>query len=266
MGTEPASTGRHGGHRAAVLKPDNLYRQIGDRFNELFPEEGEFAFLYDRGGRGAMPPLLMALVTVFQMLEKIPDRLASEYVASRIDWKYALHLPLDYGGFHWTDLLAFRQRLGEHGQERWFYDRFLAQLQSLGLVKRRGKVRTDSTYVLGVVERLSQLELVTESIRLAVQAVGAADAVWSETMLPASFQERYQSPQSDYRLSQAEVRQRLVQAGRDGFWLLAQLERSAAPPAPVTGRPHPAPSAEAAVSRGPGGAAEREAADRGRRD
>jgi hypothetical protein len=38
----------------------------------------------------------MALVTVFQMLERIPDRLAAELVISRIDWKYALHFPLTY--------------------------------------------------------------------------------------------------------------------------------------------------------------------------
>ena len=44
-------------------------------------------------------------------------RAAAEFVASRIDWKYAPHLPLDYPGFHWTDLLAFRNRLREHQQE-----------------------------------------------------------------------------------------------------------------------------------------------------
>ena len=220
----PADTAAVG---QAVLKPDNVYRQIGDRFDELFPQESEFAFLYDTCGRGAMPPLLMALVTVLQMLEKVPDRLAAEYVASRIDWKYALHLPLTYAGFDWSDLWAFRQRLWTHQQERLLYDRFLGQLQELGLIKRRGKQRTDSTHVLAVVERLSQLELVGESLRLALQAVLACAPQWAEQQLPASFQDNYSQPRSEYGLSQTEVRERLVQAGQDGFWFLAQLERAA---------------------------------------
>lgn len=213
----------------AVLKTDNIFRQIGERFDELFPEEGELAFLYDSQGRGAMPPLLMALVTVFQMLEKVPDRQAAEYVASRIDWKYALHLPLTYTGFHWTDLLAFRKRLWEHRQERLLYDRFLARLQQLGLVKRRGKMRTDSTHVLAVVERLSQLELITETIRVALRAVILTAPAWAEQMLPDTFQEIYSDPQSEYGLSGAEVSKRLQQVGRDGYWFLGQIERLAPP-------------------------------------
>jgi transposase len=210
-----------------VLKADNVYRQIGDRFDALFPPENEFACLYDTLGRGALPPLLSALVTVFQMLEKVPDRQAAEFVASRLDWKYALHLPLDYAGFHWTDLLAFRQRLWEHQQERLLYDHFLARLQAQGLIKRRGQMRTDSTHVLGVVERLSQLELVSESLRLALRAVTAQAPDWAERLLPASFRETYSQPQSEYGLSQSQVRSKLLQAGQDGFWFLAQLDRTA---------------------------------------
>jgi transposase len=211
-----------------VLKAESVYRQIGDHFDALFPQDSEFAFMYDEQGRGAIPPLLVGLVTAFQMLEKVPDRAAAEFVASRIDWKYALHLPLNYPGFHWTDLLAFRNRLREHQQERLLFDQILAKLQGLGLLKARGKMRSDSTQVLAVIERLSQLELVTESIRMALRAVTelAPDGVAS--LLPASFQETYSRQQSEYGLSQAQVRGRLVQAGQDGFWFLAQLARTAA--------------------------------------
>jgi IS5 family transposase len=210
-----------------VLKADNVYRQIGDRFDELFPPESEFAFMYEVTGRGAISPLLAALVTVFQMMEKVADRAAAEFVASRIDWKYALHLPLGYAGFHWTDLLAFRTRLREHDQERLLFDRILVKLREQGLIKTRGKMRTDSTHVLAVIERLSQLELVCESIRLALQAVTECLPDWVETTLPPSLEERYSQRQSEYGLSQAQVRKQLVQAGQEGFWFLAQLERSA---------------------------------------
>lgn len=219
----PEDTARLG---QKILKAGNFYRQIGELFDSLFPKEEVFAELYESTGRGAIPPLLMVLVTVFQMLESVPDRVAAEWVVSRIDWKYALHLPLDYAGFHFTDLHAFRQRLLAHGRERWFLDELLVRLKKMGLIKRRGKIRTDSSRLLGVVERLSQLELVTESIRVALRAVSAVEPEWIEKNVPASFREVYEQRHSEYGLSEREVDERLVKAGKDGFWFLAQVEQS----------------------------------------
>jgi transposase len=176
-----------------VLAEDNAYRQIGDRFDELFPMEGIFAPMYAETGRGAISPLLLSLVTVFQMLDKVPDRVAAEMVSTRIDWKYALHLSLLYKGFHFTDLYAFRVRLLEHGQERLIFDQILANLKALGLLKPRGKMRTDSTHILAVV--------------------------------PA-FQEAYSQRQWQYGLSDSKVKKRLAQVGKDGFWFVAQVDQS----------------------------------------
>jgi len=210
----------------ALFAPENTYRQIGDRFDELFPDESVFAGMYDDRGRGAISPLLLALVTVFQMLEKVADRQAAQWVVSRLDWKYALHLSLDYAGFHFTDLSAFRQRLLEWDQERLVFDQVLQRLKGLGLIKQRGKVRTDSTHLLGVVERLSQLELVTESIRVALKAVLAAATEWATEKLPPSFRETYSKRQKEYGLSVSEIGEKLMQAGQDGFWFLAQIDQS----------------------------------------
>ena len=213
-----------------VLFPEtNPYRLLGDHFNELFPEESVFAPMYAETGRGALPPLLMALVTVFQMLEKVPDRLAAQQVVSRMDWKYALHLPLTYPGFHFTDLSAFRQRLFDHAQERLLFEQLLLKLKELGLLKAQGKMRTDSTHVLGVVERLSQLELLRETLRMAVLATTAAATDWVAATLPPAFRDAYRELQSAFGLSASEVLAQSVQAGQDGFWFLAQVERSAPP-------------------------------------
>jgi len=210
-----------------VLALDNIYRQTGDRFAELWPDQSVFAPMYSDIGRGGIPPLLLSLVTVFQAQEKLPDRIAAAMVASRIDWKYALHLPLTYRGFHFTDLLAFRQRLEEHGQERLVFDEFLKQLQALGLVRRRPHVRTDSSHVLGRVHRLGQLELITESLRVALEATAKVAAEWCEQALPPTLRQAYSERQGEYGLSDAEAKTRLIEAGKDAFWFLAQVDRSA---------------------------------------
>jgi transposase len=191
------------------------------------PTEERFAPLYSERGRGAISPLLLALVTVFQMLEKVPDRAAARYVVTRFDWKYALHLPLGYTGFHFTDLSAFRERLLQHGQERWLFDYLIEQLKARGLLKARGKVRTDATHVVALMNRLSQLELVRESLRTTLEALDEVAPDWVSEMVPEAFSESYAQRQNDYRLSERQIMEQLRRAGHDGYWLLAQIDRGA---------------------------------------
>jgi transposase len=87
-------------------------------------------------------------------------------------------------------------------------------------------MRTDSTHLLAVVERLSQYELVAESLRMAVLAVDDAAEEWSEEALPEAYFQAYSQRQSEYGLSEHQVKERLVKAGRDGFWFLAQVDHS----------------------------------------
>jgi transposase len=170
---------------------------------------------------------LLSLVTVFQMLEKVTDRIAAEMVSTRMDWKYALHLPLLYTGFHFTDLYAFRVRLFEHGAERLVFEQLMTRLKTMGLVKKRGKMRSDSTHMLGVVQRLSQLELVTESLRVAVRAAVEGCATWCDRVLPPAFQEAYEQRQWEYGLSDAQVKVKLAKAAADGFWFLRLVNTTA---------------------------------------
>jgi transposase len=210
-----------------LLPKDNLYRQIGDRFNELFPEESVFDAFHDTAGRGVIPRLLLALVTVLQMMERVPDRTAADFVVSRLDWKYALHLPLGFTGFHFTNLNHWRALLEKKQDERVFFDELVHKLQAAGLIKNRGKMRTDSTHILAVVQRLGQMELVSETVRLALRATTEVASDWVEQTVPGDLQERYSERQREYGLTGDEVRRKLVLAGTDGFRLLDYVDQSA---------------------------------------
>jgi transposase len=210
-----------------LFAPEKLYRQLGDRFDELMPREEVFGPLYAATGRKAISPLMLAIVVTFQMHERVPDREAAELVVSRIDWKYALHLPLGYTGFDYTDLHAFRERLERHGQERLVFDSLLERLLGLGLIRKRGKMRSDSTHLLGVVARLSQLELVAESLRLALLAALDSEGQWALEALPIAFQEAYNTRTSIYGLSDTQVREKLAKIGQDAFWFVGQVQAHA---------------------------------------
>src|SRR5215212_7953104 len=109
LGAMPGDIGELG---RRVLGEGDPYRVIGERLADLV-EDGEFAELYEPRGRAAISPSLLALVTVFQFLEDLPDREAARQVVVRLDWKYALRLPLGYGGFDFSCLSYFRRRLLE---------------------------------------------------------------------------------------------------------------------------------------------------------
>ncbi len=219
LGAMPADT-RAVGER--VLGEGDPYRVLGDRVAGLITDD-QFAALYDARGRRAISPSLLALVTLFQFVEDVPDRAAARMVAVRLDWKYALRLPLGDAGFDFTCLCHFRRRLVEHDQDRLVFDTLLGRIRDLGFVRSRGKQRTDSLGVLGAVRELSELETVTETMRLAVRALERAAPAWAEREMAPEFRERYARERPDYRLTAAERQAALVEAGRDAAWLLEQL-------------------------------------------
>jgi hypothetical protein len=149
-------------------------------------------------------------------------------VAVRLDWKYALHLPVGYPGFDFSCLSYFRRRLLAHEAGRLVFEAVLAKVQALGFLKKRGKQRTDSLGVIGAVRALSQLELVWEALRLALRALEDVAPDWVEAQVPSAFRTLYLERRSDYRVTAAEREAALVQVGQDSTWLLDQVARTPA--------------------------------------
>ena len=139
---------------ADLFGPANRYRlfreKIWPKLLELSPKL--HAFYCEDNGRPAVDPVLLCGVTLLQFMEKVADRGASEHVVYHLGWKYALDLELDYEGFHPTVLVYFRDRFEEHKAERMIFDGVVKLLMELGLVKKRGKQRLDSTHIVGYVK------------------------------------------------------------------------------------------------------------------
>ncbi len=73
--------------------------------------------MYPERGQPAAAPWRLALVSVLQFLEELPDPQAADAVQGRIDWKYALSLDLTDPGFDFSVLSEFRDRLVGEGKE-----------------------------------------------------------------------------------------------------------------------------------------------------
>ena len=83
--------------------------QMRDELGSIYDDE-LFASVYAEVGQPAIAPWRLALVSVMQFAENLSDRQEAFAVRARIDWKYALSLPLKESGFHYSVLPEFRDR------------------------------------------------------------------------------------------------------------------------------------------------------------
>lgn len=215
----------------AAFPRGTIITHLRDEFANLYRDE-DFQTLYPRRGQPALAPWRLALVTVFQFLEHLSDRQAADAVRSRIDWKYALSLKLDDPGFHFSVLTEFRTRLVAGHAEYLLLDKMLDHFKARGLIKLRGRQRTDSTHVLGAVRDLHLLELVTETLRATLNDLATAAPEWLRGVADPAWFNRYAQRAEDWRLPGGSKDKREAYArevGTDGFTLLDALDRSITP-------------------------------------
>jgi transposase len=209
----------------AAFPKGNLYLQLRDRCGMIFNNQ-RFAHLFSREGQPALAPARLALVLIFQFLETLSDREAADAVRDRISWKYALGLPLDDPGFHYSVLSEFRDRLLHGDAEALLFDAVLELAQELGLLKARGKQRTDSTAVLAAIRELHRLENVGETLRHALNALAVAAPTWLRAHVDPAWGERYGTRIEQYRLPKADAARAALAStiGHDGHCRLAVID------------------------------------------
>ncbi|GLZ01816.1 hypothetical protein Acsp02_90670 [Actinoplanes sp. NBRC 103695] len=207
-----------------------------DLLQDLFVDD-DFVGWFPSDGRRGVSPARLALVSVLQYAENLTGRQAARAVACRIDWKYALGMELTEPGFDHSVLSEFRDRLAQGDRADRLLKVMVDRLAEAGLVKSRGRARTDSTHVLAAVRRLSRVELVAETMRAALEALAKVDELWLAVVMPEHWGARYgRSVRHERQPSGADaVAAYVEQVGADGAWLLQAAARR-----PAGGCPYPA--------------------------
>lgn len=228
LGPVPEETARVA--RAAFPK-GTLYLLLRDELGPI-DDDPTFADLFSVRGQPAEAPWRLALVTVVQFAENLPDRQAAEAVRGRIDLKYLLGLDLTDPGFDASVLCEFRARLVSEGAEQRLLDRLLTLCRERGLLKARGRHRTDSTHVLAAIRTLNRLECVGETLRHALNSLAVVAPAWLQALAPPAWYERYGRQVDNYRLPKPDVeREALAEViGADGLTLLRAVGAPTAPP------------------------------------
>lgn len=202
----------------------NIYMQMRDELGNLY-EDTEFMSLFPSCGQPAYNPWRLALVCIMQYVANLSDRQAAEAVRGRIDWKYALSLELDDSGFDYSILSEFRSRLLEGGIEQHLLDAMLARFQELGLLKERGKQRTDSTHVMSAARVMSRMESVGETLRSALNILAVSAPKWLSQVANSEWYDRYGKRIEEYHFPKEKAaRDELIGTiARDGLALLESV-------------------------------------------
>jgi transposase len=214
----------------AAFPKGNLYMKLRDHVGTILQDE-DFVALFSPEGAPGLPPWRLALVTLLQFHEHLSDRQAAEAVRARIDWKYVLSLELTDAGFDFSVLSEFRARLIKGNAEELLFEKLLECCQALGLVKARGKQRTDSTHVVAAVRYMNRVVLVGETLRAALNDLAVQAPDWVRAVARAEWYDRYQRRCELGRLPKGkEDRERYAQTvGEDGFYLLDMLAATTTP-------------------------------------
>lgn len=203
-----------------VFAADDRFRLFAAKVYPLLVEarqKMEVAYCQNNGRPGIEPVLLLG-VSVLQYLEGMPDRQAVEQLRYHVGWNLALNRTVGQEVFHPTVLVYFRQRMIEHQLSEVVFSTILQALVKEGLVEPGGRQRLDSTQMLGLVARMSRIENIRETLRLALKELhlhSLAPPPWWQ-----SLWERYVCNKLDYRTSTEQLQQRMVQAGVDGLQVL----------------------------------------------
>jgi transposase len=210
----------------AAFRKGNALLKLRDELGAIFAD-ADFADLFPKRGQPGLAPWRLALVTLLQFRETLSDRQAAEAVRARIDWKYLLGLDLTDPGFDHSVLCEFRSRLLAGSAEERLLHKLLDVCQARGLLKARGRQRTDATHVLASIRTLNRLELVGETLRAALNALATAAPDWLRAVVPEAWYKRYARRIADTRLPQAAAeREAYARAvGEDGFALLDRLDQ-----------------------------------------
>jgi hypothetical protein len=204
----------------------HIYLRIGDQLETLLAPV-DAARLSPAGAPGGAAALRLGLATAFQFAELLPDALAAEATLKRMDWKYALRLPVRHPGLSAEALDEFRQALFSFPAGMREFERLLDALAPTGLFPRSQSQALIAVHVLDEVCKITRLHWLNQYMRAGLSAVAAAAPDWMREHAQPHWYQHYRAPADAPALADAHQEARAL--GADARCLLSAEIPAAAP-------------------------------------
>jgi hypothetical protein len=207
----------------AIFGQSNFYLAAGDWANQQFSDlDLNHPYAVQRTASNL---IVLYLVTIFQHMETLPDHRASEALRKRVDWKYALHLPLNFPGLGFSSFCEFRQELLREPAHQQNLLILLANLADATRWEAYGYISQDPLQVIAEVCLVSRLEKIWETFSQALEALAACQPEWLLSISLPHWYERYSHPSRspDLRAEHRELEASAQVIGSDGSYLLEMV-------------------------------------------
>lgn len=213
-----------------IYSNNHIYLQIGDRLENIF-NQIDISLLDPSSQMNRDIVFRLALAGAFQFAESLPDSSASSATMKRMDWKYALFLPISHPGISINSLCDFRQSLCSSSTALQEFGNLLKILGDFGLFVPTAKPWLDPKATLSLICQRNRLFIVQEGMKSALSMVVSIAPEWVKGQVSPHWYQRYKTGSlSSLDLSQtSEIQTYANRVGSDIFALLTALKISNAP-------------------------------------
>jgi transposase len=214
----------------AIFGRSNFYLVVGDQAENLFA-----GFLQDDAPRTAWRSdwalAMFYLITIFQFVETLPDYLAADALHERVEWKYALHLPLSYLSLDAAEFCKFRQWLRASQAARQNLQTLLLRLSEETSFIWHLPGDLEAGQVISEVCSISRLGKIWEGLNQALEVLATRQPGWLLTNSLPHWYERYKHGARNLNVSAgSRVGYELARGiGADGYYLLEAISKSGDP-------------------------------------
>src|SRR5512146_3178277 len=217
----PMDTARAAG---SLFARDHRYMRLGQSLDRAWGRL-DLASLEsaDRSLAKAFYPY--ALATRLQYWEGLTARQMAQATGTRLELKYAMHLPLRRPGVDSTGLCLFRrQTLGEEAGSR----AMQALHDELASFARPEKEAQDVQQLIASICLRSRGEIILECMTVALEAIAATHPGWLSAHMQPGWYQRYHRRANDgpAPLEGPEHEKWLIAVGQDGKHLLRAVDDS----------------------------------------
>lgn len=209
----------------AVFSCKNFYLLVGEQLGSIL---NGIHLEYLSDAEGNVEKATLSLITFFQFVEGLTDEQALEAVRTRVDWKYALHLPPNSPTLQPSALCGFRQRVVFDAASQREFQKLVDQLVSFDppVVVKYQSFKISA--ILVTVCSLNRLNWIVKGMCEALEALAAKHSGWLRRITLPHWYGRYNRSVSGL-VSASALRQfefSVVEIRADIQHLLEEVEQS----------------------------------------
>lgn len=214
----------------ASFGKNNLYMVVGDRLPQLLAVQPQKTKLESQ--IETKPPNLsvLSMVTIFQYLESLSDLQVIEAVRTRVDWKYALHLPMNYPGFAPNRLCRERYRLRrESGSDRVFQG-MIDRVASISTNGSQFNIQVEAQTLVQTVCTICRMSVALQTMQIGLELLASRHWEWLRQHALPHWYERYSaSNRWGGQFECSDLIKSTTRIGDDIGYLLERVERYGQP-------------------------------------